>query len=246
MRIQYLREAVVSELRKNIGNAIDLYTSNTPLLEVYFKDRSDWLCDSSLVVESLPVLDSSDDGAVEAANSIALHKSIVGLTPSQAADERLWAWLAHGPYWEYMQNRWPQSGRKKGTAEDYAESHYFVGRQVRNLVRHGISRLWWFAQTTYDEKREDPYELTKVMLEFSDNRQSVLERAFSRNHEFVQSLLDRAHYWRGQGKDILKREQFRGLCKEMNLNGGTMLLDCLARVEVHELVDDYVARALPA
>jgi hypothetical protein len=247
MRIKYLKEAVVLELRDNVSNAVALYNSDTPLLEAYFKDRTDWLCDSSLTVEALPELDPADNGAAEAANAVALHKSIVGLTPSQAADERLWTWLAHGPYWRYMQGRWPVSGKKDGTPTDYIQNHYFVGRNVRNLVRHGISRLWWFAQTTYDEKRQDPYELTKVMLEFSDNRQSVMERAFSRNREFVQALLDRALYWRGQGKDILsKREQFRSLCKEMNLNGGTMLLDCLARTEVHELFDDFIARNIPA
>jgi len=97
MRIKYLKEAVVLELRENVSNAVAFYNSDTPLLEAYFKDRTDWLCDSSLTVESLPELDPEDNGASEAANAVALHKSIVGLSPSQAADERLWTWLARFP-----------------------------------------------------------------------------------------------------------------------------------------------------
>jgi hypothetical protein len=246
IRIRYLKSSALAEVRENVSLAIEPYSSNKPFLEDYFKNRSDWLCDSSLSIQTLPELDTGDNGAIEAANAIAIHRGFIGLSPSQAADERLWAWLAHGPYWDYMQKRWPTPSAK-GKAVDFVMEHYFIGRNVRNLVRHGISRLWWFAQTTYDDKREDPYELTKVMLEFSDNRQSVMERAFSRNREFVQSLLDRAHHWRSQGRDVLgKRDQFRSLCKEMNLNGGTLMLDCLARAEIYELVDDYIARAVPA
>ena len=246
IRIKYLKASAVAELANQVPDATEMYSSEEAFLDKHFGTRSDWLCDSSLSIGALPQLDPADSGVAEAANAIALHRSLVGLTPSQAADERLWVWLAHGPYWSYMQARWPLK-QKKAKPSDLINEHYFIGRNVRNLVRHGISRLWWFAQTTYDEKREDPYELTKVMLEFSDNRQSVMERAFSRNRDFVRSLLDRAHYWRLQGKDIIsERDHFRSLCKEVNLAGGTLILDCLARTDVFELVDDYITRALAA
>ena len=156
MRIQYLKNSVVLELRNNVPNALGFYSSSKPLLDVYFKDRSDWLCDSSRTVESLPVLDPAEGGVAEATNAITLHRTLVGLTRSQAADERLWTWLAHGPYWDYMQARWPIQQQGKGKMADFIYEHYFIGGNVRNRVRHGISRLWWFAETTYDEKREDP------------------------------------------------------------------------------------------
>jgi len=79
------------------------------------------------------------------------------------------------------------------------------------------------------------------MLEYSDNRQSVMERAFARNKDFVQGLLDRARHWRGRGI-MGERDQFRGLFKEMNLSARTMILDYLPRENVLELADDYIAR----
>jgi hypothetical protein len=244
MRLQYIRAAALAELRDAVVQNLKHYSSDAPLTDSFFAGRSDWLSDSSLLIEGLPVLPPSDDGATEADNAIALHRALVGLSPSQAADERLWAWLAHGPYWEYMQKRWPLAAKDRDKPHNFVLEHYFVGRNVRNLVRHGIARLWWFAQTTYDDKRTDPYELTKLMLEYSDNRQSVMERAFSRNRDFVQGLLDRARHWRAKGKDILsERDRFRGLCKEMNLCGGTLILDCLPQGDVFALVDDYVGRA---
>jgi hypothetical protein len=246
-RLRYLKGAALAELRESLTQNLSSYSSHKPFIQGFFARRADWFCDSSLNLSGeLPSLQPGDDGETEASNAIAIHRALIGLSPSQAADERLWAWLAHEPYWEYMQQRWPLGAKRREKPQDFVSEHYFVGRNVRNLVRHGLARLWWFAQTTYDDKRTDPYELTKVMLEYSDNRQSVMERAFARNRDFVQGLLDRARHWRGHGRDILsERDQFRGLCKEMNLSGGTMLLDYLPRENVFELVDDYIARTFP-
>lgn len=247
IRLNYLRESSLAELRGSVGSNLERYRGNSPFVKSFFTGTERWLCESSVMVPSLPELDPKDNGVAEANNAIAFHKALVGLTESQAADERLWAWLAHEPYWSYMRSRWPIEPARSKDPNAYLLEHYFLAGNVRNLVRHGLARLWWFAHTTYDDRRADPYELTRVMLEYSDNRQSVMERAFSRNRQFVQTILDRARYWRGQGRDILaSREQFRGLCKEMNLHGGTLMLDCLPREDVFDLIDDFINRAVPA
>lgn len=246
MRLNYLKESSLAELRNAVSSNIDRYRSDSPFIGSFFSSSDRWLCESAVAVQELPALDPKDTGLAEASNAIALHKALAGLTESQAADERLWVWLAHEPYWGYMRARWPIEPARSKDPATYLLEHYFLAGNVRNLVRHGLARLWWFAHTTYDNRRTDPYDLTRVMLEYSDNRQSVMERAFSRNRAFVQTVLDRARYWRGNGRDILaSRDQFRGLCKELNLYGGTLLLDCLERKDVLELIDDFVSRAVP-
>jgi hypothetical protein len=244
IRLNYIREARLAELREAIPENIEKYKQEKPFLNTFFGKEDDWLCESSLEVAGLPALDPSDKGKADADNAIALHKALTGINESQASDERLWVWLAHGPYWNYMRQRW--NLEKKGTSvnvEAYILEHYFVAN-VRHLVRHGIARLWWFAHITHDKNRADPYELTRVMLEFdSDHRQSLLERAFSRNQLFVQSILDRALYWHEKKVKLVgNRKNFRSLCKELNLHGGAMLLDCLEREDVFQLVDEFVER----
>ncbi|MDA8190069.1 MAG: DUF6339 family protein [Gammaproteobacteria bacterium] len=247
IRLNYLRESSLAELRNAVSINIDRYRDSPPFLASFFGGSERWLCESLVTVAELPPLDPEDTGKAEANNAIAFHKALAALTESQAADERLWVWLAHELYWDYMRLRWPiESARSKDPAA-YIFEHYFLSGNVRNLVRHGLARLWWFAHTTHDSHRADPYELTRVMLEYSDNRQSVMERAFSRNRQFVQTILERARYWRAHGRDILaSREKFRGLCKEMNLYGGTLMLDCLLREDIFKLVDDFVTCAVPA
>ncbi|WP_162932132.1 DUF6339 family protein [Solimonas sp. K1W22B-7] len=247
IRIKYIKAAALSELQRQTPHILDKYRRPERFLSSFFSGHDDWLAESSLEVDALPALNPGKEGTVEATNAISLHKALRGITESQAADERLWAWFAHEHYWDYMRARWPGEANRAENQIDYIREHYFIGLNVRNLMRQGISRLWWFAHTTVDDTRDDPYELTKVMLEYSDNRQSLMETGYSRNQRMVQTILDRTNHWRSNGHDILRsRDLFRALCKELNLYGGTLILDCLQKEDIVSMIDDFMARKASA
>ena len=182
----------------------------------------------------------------ELENTISLHSALKDLSPSQAADERLWVWLSHGPYWEYMRHRWPVE-KVDGSFQRYVLEHYFLG-DVRSLVRHGLARLWWFGYSTYVKDAEDPYALTRLLLHTTDARQSLLERKFWRNQEVLHSVLRRVQHWRANNLDFyVPRERFRRLCKTFNTYGGTLLLDALNEPDIFKLVDGIagIEQAMP-
>lgn len=179
-------------------------------------------------------------------NSVRLHKAMPPLSPLQARDPRLWTYLAHVTFWEYMRARWPipeNADRKK--AAMYVREHYFVAEQAsRSLTRHGIARLWWYAHLTYDDRRKNPYELTAVLLKTLDITQTVLERSFGRNRmlrlEFLQYLLDHKDVFLQSGDK--SRLAVRELAKALNLHGGSCLLDALSPRDLRRFFDEQRAR----
>ena len=120
-------------------------------------------------------------------NARSIHQQLSGLTPVLAADPRLWARLTHVECWDHMQLHWPVDDSK--SARFIRERYFFAGTNSRALLRNGISRLWWSAAMTHDEKRKNnKYELTKVILSRLDLAQQLLERSFSRGKPQVRGM----------------------------------------------------------
>ena len=103
----------------------------------------------------------------ESAKSV--YKSLEKLTPIQASDPRLWAYLTHVDLYEYMTQRWRDIITGETNKSDYIIDHWFVKTPSQQcLMRNAISGLWWAAYLSYDESRTDPFELTKVFFKDLD------------------------------------------------------------------------------
>lgn len=127
-----------------------------------------------------------------AENAIILHKAFNSLNPTHASDERLWTFLSHINYWDYMKKRYPiekQPEKKRGA---YILTHWYIDSlNASNLTRnHGISSLWWGAYRTYDASREDPYELTRELFSMLDYTRHLVSGTQGRNSEFFHAVLD--------------------------------------------------------
>ena len=241
MKLQYYKSWALAELYRVAASNTTRYAADGAWLEEIFTDRQ-FLATSRLDVNALPALrlPTSDSELYEFENTVLVHSALRNLNRSQAADDRLWSWLAHGPYWEYMRKRWPIA--QEGNKASYVREHYFLGG-ARSLVRHGLARLWWFGQATYMPEASEPYALTRLLLETTDARQSIMERQFWRNPKILHPFLRRIAHWRTKKLDLYApRERFRGLCKMMNLTGGVAVLDSLAARDIAALVDQFAAQ----
>jgi hypothetical protein len=243
MKLQYLKSWALSELYQVVQSAPGKYANDSSWVQSHFTDRA-FLADSRIEVADLPELQlpTSDTDLFETENAIALHGALRTLNRNQAADDRLWAWLAHGPYWTYMRKRWSIESQKNKIR--YVREHYFIG-DSRSLVRHGLARLWWFGHATYVPGEPDPYSLTRLLLKTTDARQQIMERQFWRNQDILHPFLKRIGHWVDEGKDLYApRERFRDLCKMMNLAGGSTILDTLPATAIGEIVDGFAGDAV--
>ena len=160
----------------------------------------------------------------DAANVQEFYSKLNFISESQASDERLWAGLCLGHFWQYTQYRWRIA--KKCTKQDIL-AHYFFGFHARrSLSRNALARLWWIGRLTYDETRNDPWELTKFVCENADHIMHIIERNTSNNPILVRAFVGAILTARSEGR-IINTDAVGELSKYLNLLGGTYILDCL-------------------
>jgi hypothetical protein len=180
----------------------------------------------------------------DAENAIQLHKSLPNLTLLQARDPRLWTRLCHVEFWSYMRNRWPierylKNGEKKAAGR-ILERYFIPQSQSRSLIRNGIARLWWSAHLSFSPARENPYELTQVLMSTLDITQSILERSIGRApnivHGFLEFLLRHKDELLTGGN--INRLKIRKLTKYLNMYGGVSILDYLSEFQIIGLLEN--------
>lgn len=159
----------------------------------------------------------------------------IRLPASTMTDERIWAGLALGPFYSYVKYRWKKKDDSKELLKQFKNNYLFGYGNRRSLFRQAIARLWWIGKLTKDEKRDDPYELTRFICEHPDYQMHILDRMFSNNprifQEFVQALMDA----RSEGYRI-NTDVVGELCKYLNAIGGLYILDTLPEKEIYSKI----------
>lgn len=229
--------ALRSSIPANLDNYLraDVWVSE-------FSTRSAREMQTNVEIAEPLFLDAPQDGDhKDTENAIRFHRTLRHLTPLQARDPRLWTRLAHVEFWPYMRLRWDASKHiaNRDRAVRFVESRYFVAQsQSRALLRHGIARLWWTAQLSHDSDRENPYELTKVLLSTLDISQQIVERGMGRANNIIRGFLG---FLLANGSVLLtggekNRAHIRRLAKHLNMCGGICVLDLLSQAEVADLL----------
>lgn len=142
----------------------------------------------SVVDHGLPqILNPNDDFE----SSKAIYSFLMELSPIQASDPRLWAYLTHVDLYEYMTQRWKDFFTGKTDNTDYLIEHWFVKTPSQQcLMRNAIAGLWWAAYLSYDKSRSDPFELTKVFFKDLDlPTRTIGTYHIGRHREAVKGIL---------------------------------------------------------
>lgn len=224
-------------------------------LEDYYKENLEYGEDCTWplrveVGEEVPQL--IPERSEDAMNAAALHSYLANLDETQASDKRLWAYLAHGPFRGYVQNRWKLpvqldelsvSQDNKKRVSDSVLLHWFInGNDSRALKRHSLARLWWAAHLTvapwergaeFESLREDDrYAYTKFLLANETLYTEVLERTIGSNRHILIALL---HYFRLNPEQI-NRKYLRPIMKELILISGVKRVSLMTYEDIYELV----------
>jgi hypothetical protein len=242
-RLSFLKQSSLDRLQANISANQHRYTENAPWLNSYFSGSA-WLQESN-VIEAPPFqlrLPISKTELCDLENTRVVYSALRHLTPLQASDARLWAYMTHVAHWEYMRMRWPieQYLGKEKLRENIQERYFFMPNRSRALIRNGLARLWWYGHCSYDDSREDPFELTTALLKNLDVTQSILERAFSLNTNVTKTMLGVLLDREKDGKAFYVRGQVRDLAKYMVQIGGVTIIDALDGPDLRTLVSDKI------
>jgi len=163
-------------------------------------------------------------------NSILLYENLIGMDETKASDPRLWTYLTHVIFWNYMRKRWPVEGVENPTGR-IIDRYHMKYLKLESLVRNGISRLWWYTHLTIDEKRKDKYEITRVLLSKADITVGIMERTFGSNKNIRIALLE----FLSKNPAITEKEDmWRDLFIQINILGGVKNLPFLTIDEIEK------------
>lgn len=238
-RLKFIKQNSAEQLMANIVNNQKRYADPAPWLDQYFSGGN-WFLESNIVDPGgiqLQIPDSKLD-LLDLENTRIVYSALKHLTPVQASDPRLWAYLSHVTHWEYMRSRWPveQYLGKQRLKEIIQERYFFMSDRSRAPLRNGIARLWWYGYCSYDASREDPFELTGALLKKLDVTQNLLENAFGKNNQVTQAVLRVLLEREKEGKAFYVREKVRELARYIVQVGGVTIIDTLPEPDLRELV----------
>jgi hypothetical protein len=128
------------------------------------------------VIADLP--DSATGSELDVALVQALHEGLRGLTRAEAADMRVWHWMAAVAFPAFVWRRWRPEGPPppESMSDDIGDAMFrrFAGSASLNGVsRNTFARLWWTAETVRGD-----YRLARVALSRQDMFQAIFERHF--------------------------------------------------------------------
>ena len=237
MSLAYLSDAFLARLRNAVPQNASRYTSPQLWLDE-FAGGTKYSRETGVDVGSLPQLIISDKPEDDGENAVRLYAALQKLTPIQAMEERLWAYLAHVTYWPYMVARWGT------TNPDVIVDRFFLKRGgIGSLVRNGIARLWWSGLLTHDPKRADAFELTRVLFSKQDIHTGLLQRSLGKSPTIRTAALE---YFKHNAQRIEKvggwSKVVQELMRDLNTAGGVYLLDALTTAQVQGILDSSMDR----
>lgn len=231
MKIVFLQDDSLLALKSNLSQLIPKFIlPDNGWIKEYFGGSP--FIESKYMVDDF-IMDMSQEKPflTEFENVQRVYNRLKFLSDSQASDERLWAGLCLTSFWGYTQYRWDIVN--KCTISNI-QQHFFFGYGARrSLTRNAISRLWWIGRLTYDETRDDNYELTRFVCENSDYIMHILERNTSNNPMIIRPFISALLTARNEGL-MINTDTVGALSKYLNLLGGTYILDCLSSQVIYD------------
>ena len=233
MSVSYIKQRFLDDIKNSID--IEKYKIGTrPWVSEHFNDQSwhhhlDFHLDDSI---ELSIGDYNSDFE----NVKIIHKAFKNIPARYLADDKVWAYYAHTKFWDYMQKRWPLKDKIKDPTSYILEHYFKKAGSDRGLLRNGIARLWFIGHMTYNESREDPYELTRLLLSTQEITRTLSERPIlMRNKNFRFALLN---CMAKDSKPFLKRDGFITLLKNFVRISGIKRLDAFSESELIDLIQN--------
>lgn len=225
--IKYFTSHYVEKLYRLVAsteNFDNYFSEEFPFEHTYAKGQT-----GIFLTEDLKL---NPDKKYDLENSILLYENLRDLNEVQASDERLWVYLTHVRFWDYMTQRWPIDGMENPL--NRIKRRYFLrGLSLESIARNGLSRLWWYAHLTYDESRGNKYELLEVLMSKQDLIAGITERAFWANRNLRVAILE---YLKENPEIASNENQTRELLKSLNLIGGVKILPLLTINEIKKIL----------
>lgn len=237
LKLIYLSQEAIDDIKMNFIKYKKHFADvNNDWFIEKFKKR-DWMHESKVQCKDF-ILDMSDEYNVSDRKNVEIvYEALHDLSPALAADERLWAGMLFGQFWDYVKYR-RKNEINFGNERDILNSFFFMRGTKRSCFMNCLSRLWWTGYLLYDEKKCEHYNAVDLICEaaYASNLILISSNNFISNKNLALGVFDCIQKRKNAGENI-GRYHFVEANKYINCVGGISLLDAMAREEVCKLAN---------
>lgn len=184
---------------------------------------------------------------IDLENCKIVYSNLMFLSESQASDERLWAGLTNGVFYDYMRKRCGYDTKKPKSKDKQASEirsrYFFKGGNRSGFYRNFLAKCWWVGRALYDESNINHFEKLDIIgsrdltTKISD---IFYSNTYSSNPEILDGIVLFFEHLNNEGFKYTLREHIRPCLKHLNTVGGAIILDCLSKEEIRDELIDYL------
>lgn len=199
----------------------------------------------------LAEIDAMSIGEANLENCKILYNNLRSLSESQCSDERLWAGLCNGTFYDYMRRRYQyptkQLKKKETDASAIVSRFFFSGGTRAGFFRNGLAKCWWVGRATFDKNNDNHFERLDIIgpndltTKISD---IFYSNTFSSNPTILAGICDALKYFADRGQILDEKLHIRASLQYLNAVGGAMLLDVLSEEEICKIMTSRIISIL--
>lgn len=160
----------------------------------------------------------------------------------QLSDRRIWTDLTFNHLSGLVVERWGESNGNK-----VVETRLFILGEMTSgkLIRHSISRLWWYAHLCRDENNSsNPWHLLSILCDNTEVQLQLTDRQISHNENVLKTIL--RYLERDENRYLLKGDKSKSLGKWLIAYSGITELTILNESEINFFLDKIKNRISPS
>lgn len=236
INIKMMSDVTFATLKKNIESYVQNFTEsptdsswiNNITTENAFNIKKYQIEDFELQVPEI-----YNDHEIELQNAITLYEHLNCLPAYVLAEPKFWMWIMFEKGYETS-----LKSMEKIDATSFKHQWLFTDGLRRGLFFGVLSRLYYRVDLTYCEREENPYYLTKYVMENPNRFREITWRAISNQKFVVKSMLQAEIRVNKEIEFTEKGEYFSALAKEICKLGSIKLIDAMEEKDVENYIYD--------
>lgn len=235
INVKLMTEVTYATLKKNIDSYVHYFQENpdngewidTITSEPAFETKKFMIEDFELKVPNV-----ANEKAVDLENAIILYEHLKELPKYILSEPRFWLWIMFEKCYEVS-----LKNMENIVVSSFNHQWLFSDGLRRGLFFGILSRLYYRVELTYDsDNQEDPYYLTRYVMESPSRFREITWRTIS-NQKFVVKAMLKAEIRVNNEIDFDESSKlFTALAKEICKLGSIKLIDAMDEKEL----EDYI------
>lgn len=235
IHIKYMSDEAIETLRANIDvNTDNLINNPTDSSWIHNISSEKTFIKKKLLIEDFKLRMPKDinDKETEINNSIVLYEHLKELPMYVLSDEKFWNWINFEKGYAVALKMIPV---RKGSS--VFKNHWLFSQGNRRSIFFGVfSRAFFRVALTVEETKDDPYELSRFVIENPSRFRNLSWRTYSSEKHIVLGALKAEKKIIDEYGDIEKVEYYTEIAKYISKLGSVMLLDAMSERDIYNYV----------